>query len=127
MKKKVIIILSVVVLVIAAVAVILAIGRTDKNINFDETGTFFIAKVVEIKETTMLVEVTYKGNCGVSEGDKISVPTEKIAGVLDNDPSIVTENYVRIEFDSRIMETDPLKLGEVFKIDVTDADGVPVE
>ena len=101
--------------------------NSNKDIPFDETGAFFIAKVVEIKETTMLVEVTYKGNCGVSEGDQVSIPTEKIAGILDSDPSIVTDNYVRIEFDGSLMETYPLKLGEVFKIDVTNADGVSIE
>ncbi|MBR4867761.1 MAG: hypothetical protein IKU10_01280 [Clostridia bacterium] len=99
----------------------------DENTPIDETGTFFIGKVIEIKGSTMLVEVTNKGNCGVSEGAQVSVPTDKIAGVLDNDPAFVTDRYVRIEFDGTILETYPLQLGEVFKIDVTNADGESVE
>ena len=119
---------KIVILVLALVCVLgLCACNLSKNVPFDETGAFFVAKVVKVKETTMLVEVTYRGNCGVSEGDQVSVATKKIAGVLDNDPSIVTDNYVRIEFDGNIMETDPLRLGEVFKIDVTNADGVPIE
>lgn len=127
MKKKVIIILAVVVCIAVAVVAILILGNSNKNVPFDETGAFFVAKVVEVKETTMLVEVTYKGNCGVSEGNQVSVSTEKIADVLESAPALVTDNYVRIEFDGNIMETDPLKLGEVFKIDITNADGVPIE
>ena len=115
-------------LVLALVCILgLCACNSNKDIPFDETGAFFIAKVVEVKETTMLVEVTYKGNCGVSEGNQVSVSTEKIAGVLENNPTTVTDNYVRVEFDGNIMETDPLRLGEVFKIDITNADGVPIE
>ena len=118
-------------LIAVALALVCVLGlvgcNSKKDVPFDETGAFFVAKVVEATETTMLVEVTYKGNCGVSEGDQVSVPTEKIAGVLDSDPSIVTDNYVRIEFNGNIMESYPLQLGEVFKIDVTNADGVPIE
>ena len=101
--------------------------NSSNNVSSNETGAFFVAKVTEINDTTMLVKVTYKGNCGVSEGNQVSVPTEKLAGILDNDPSIVTDNYVRIEFDGNILETYPLSLAEIFKIDVTNEDGVSIE
>ncbi len=88
---------------------------------------FFIAKVLEIGDSTLLVEVTDKGNCGVSVGEQIRFSSEKLGGVLENDSSIVTENYLRVEFNGEIMETYPLKLGEIFSIDITDADGASIE
>ena len=115
-------------LVLALVCVLGLVGcNSKKDVPFDETGAFFVGKVVEINETTMLVEVTYKGNCGVSEGNQVYVSTEKMAGILNSDPEIVTDNYVRIEFDGSIMETYPLQLGDIYKIDVTDAEGIPIE
>lgn len=88
---------------------------------------YLIGKVVELKEETMLIEVTDKGNCGVGVGDPIYVSTEKIVGVLANDRKAVTDNYLRIEFDGAIMETYPLKLGEIFRIDITNAKGESIE
>lgn len=88
---------------------------------------FFIAKVLEIGDSTILIEVTDKGNCGVSIGDQIRFSSEKLGGVLENDSSIVTENYLRVEFNGEIMETYPLKLGEIFSIDITDSKGDSIE
>ncbi len=116
-----------IVLVLASVCFLgLCACNSNQTVVCDDTAAFFVAKVVEIKETTMLVEVTYKGNCGVSEGDIVSVSTEKIAGILANDPSIVTDNYVRIEFDGNITITVPLRLGKIIKIDVVNSDRVPI-
>ncbi len=92
-----------------------------------EGQSYFIAKVVELYEKSMLLEVTDKGNCGVNIGNQITVSTEKIAGVLANDASMVTDNYLRIEFDGLILESYPLQLGKVFKIDITNKKGESIE
>ena len=113
---------------LAMVFALSLIGCDSRNdVPFDETGAFFVGKVLEIHESTMLVEVTYTGNCGVSEGSQVNVSTDKIVGVINNDSSFVTDNYVRVEFDGSIMETYPLQLGEIYKIDVTDEEGIPIE
>ena len=112
--------------IFALVCVIGLIGcKSNQDVPFDETGAFFVAKVVEIKGTTLLVEVTDKGNCGASVGDAVVVSAEQIADVLANNPSIVTDNYVRVEFSGEILESYPLQLAKVFKIDIIDAEGKP--
>ena len=93
----------------------------------DNGNAYFIAKVSELRGNTMLVEVTDKGNCGIQVGDPISISTEKIVGVIASDPKTVTNNYLRIEFDGNIMETYPLRLGEIFRIDITNKDGFSIE
>lgn len=97
------------------------------NIKEDEVQLYFIAKVVEVTDTTMLIEVTNTGNSMVEIGSQIHVSTEKIAGVLADDPTTVTDNYVRIEYDGTVMETYPLQLGEIFKIDITNEQGISIE
>lgn len=115
-------------LVLVLICVIALVGcNSDKDISVDGTSPFFIAKVVEIREKTMLVKVTHEGNTGMSVESKVSISTEKIAGVIADDRLSVTDNYLRIEFDGVIMESYPLQLGEIFKIVVTNANGVPIE
>ena len=101
--------------------------NSDKDISIDGDGTFFVAKVLEIREKTILVKVTHKGNSGMSVGNQAILSNEKIAGVIADNSSSVTDNYIRVEFDGVIMESYPLQLGEIFKIDITNADGVPIE
>lgn len=100
---------------------------SDKGGSADNKAAFFIAKVIEINDSYMLVEVTDKGNCGISDGGRVSVSTDKISGLLENDPSFVKDNYIRVEFDGTVMETYPEQLGEIFKIDVVDEKGIYVE
>ena len=63
----------------------------------------------------------------MSVGNQAILSNEKIAGVIADNSSSVTDNYIRVEFDGVIMESYPLQLGEIFKIDITNADGVPIE
>ena len=115
-------------LVLALICIFGLVGcHSGKGGLADKKEAYFVAKVLEIKDTTMLVEVTDKGNCGVSNGSQVSVSTEKIADLLASDPSFVKDNYIRVEFDGTVMETFPEQLGEIFKIDVTDKNGVSVE
>ena len=93
----------------------------------DENEFYFIARVIELKEETMLIEVTDKGNCGVGVGNQITVSTEKISGAIADDSTAVTDNYLYIEFDGTIMETYPLQLGEIYRIDITNEKGESIE
>lgn len=93
----------------------------------DEDKLYFIAKVIELKEETMLIEVTDKGNCGVGVGNQVTVSTEKIAGAIADDSATVTNNYLYIEFDGTIMESYPLQLGEIYRIDITNEKGESIE
>ena len=88
---------------------------------------YLIGKVVELKEETMLIEVTDKGNCGVGVGDPIYVSTEKIVGVLDNDRKAVTDNYLRIEFDGVFLESSPAQLHQIYKVEITNENGEVLE
>lgn len=93
----------------------------------NEDKLYFIAKVIELKEETMLIEVTDKGNCGVGVGNQVTVSTEKISGAIADDSTTVTDNYLYIEFDGTIMETYPLQLGEIYTIDITNEKGESIE
>jgi len=94
----------------------------DLIVEFYIGNDYFIAKVTEIKEKTMFVEVVNKGNCGLAESRQVSVPAERILELHGNDASFVTGNYVRIEFDGDFTKSDPSRLGEIYRIDIVDID-----
>lgn len=114
--------------IIIVLTCLLTLAACNKESTIPKSGNpFFIAKVCKVNEITMLIEVTDKGNCSVQIGDPITISTEKIDGVLASDPTTVTNNYLRIEFDGNIMETYPLQLGEIFRIDITNKNGESIE
>lgn len=93
-----------------------------KEIPFDETNAFFVAKIVEINDNLLLVEVTQHGNSSLTEGAQINVPTN-----FEGYPECSTNDYVRIEFDGFVAETYPLQIRTVFAIDKTDSTGNSIE
>ena len=95
--------------------------KLEKAITGDEI--YFVAKLVELYEITMLIEVTDKGNSGVAVGDRIVIPTEKISTALADNYVETTDNYLCIEFDGNIMETSPLELGTIHEINVINEEG----
>lgn len=95
--------------------------KLEKAVTGDEI--YFMAKVVEMYEITMLVEVTDKGNSSVAVGDRIVISTEKILTALADNYVETTDNYLCIEFDGTVMETSPLQLGTIHEINVTNEDG----
>ena len=112
--------------VLTVVCVLGLIGcHSNQDVPSDETRAYFIAKVVEVRGTSLLVKITDKGNCGASVGDEVVV-SAGIADALVNDPSFLTDNYIRVEFSGEFLETYPLQLVKIFKIDITDAKGVPI-
>ncbi len=88
---------------------------------------YFLAKVAQIENGTMLIQVTDEGNSGTAPGDQVRISAEKLSGVLATDRAMVLENFILIEFDGNVMETYPLQLGEIFQIIVTDETGTPIE
>lgn len=88
---------------------------------------YFIAKAEEIFDGSMIVTVSDKGTSSLKAGDKLSVSTEKIAGVIANNKDTITDNYLKIAFSGEVMETYPLQIGSVSQIDITDKDGNPIE
>ena len=110
------------VIVLAVVCVLgLCACSSNKDIPFDETDAFFVAKVTEVYENYLLVEVTDKGNSSFSVGTSVEVSTNVTSA--DGCPAFVEDEYARIVFDGVVLEKYPPALGEVFKIYKTDATG----
>ena len=96
--------------------------NSNKDVSFDETNAaFFVAKVTEVYDNYLLVEVTDKGNTSFSVGTSVEVSTTVTSA--DGCPTFVADEYARIEFDGLVLEKYPPALGEVFKIYKTDATG----
>lgn len=97
--------------------------NSNKDIPFDETNAaFFTAKVTEVYEKYLLVEVSDKGNSSFSVGMIVEVSTTVTSA--DGCPNFVADEYARIEFNGVVLEKEPPALGEVFKIYKTDATGL---
>ena len=111
-------------LVLAVICVLgLCACNSKKDIPFDETNAaFFIAKVTEVHENYLLVEVTDKGNSSFSVGTTVEVSTTVTSA--DGCPKFVADEYARIEFNGVVLEKYPPALGEVFEIYKTDATGL---
>lgn len=112
-----------IVIILALVCVLgLCACNSNKDIPFDETNAaFFTAKVTEVYDNYLLVEVTDKGNSSFSVGTSVEVSTNVTSA--DGCPTFVADEYARIEFDGVVLEKYPPALGEVFKIYKTDATG----
>ena len=93
--------------------------NSNETENNAKSTYFCVAKVVELNEETMLVEIVDKGDTALENGNQVHISTEKIKEILSNDLSIENDVYIRIEFDGNIMETSPLQLGEISKIEIT--------
>lgn len=72
---------------------------------------YFMGEVLEVREKLLLVEVNDKGNVGLSKGDQAYVSLD-----VENAPVLMVGDIVKIVFNGEIMETYPVKLGEVFAI-----------
>lgn len=123
MKKKALIIGGIV--IVLAISVILAITfGTEKSPTGDPPNGYgenlFIAKILEVNDTYLLVEVTDSGNSGISVGAEVDVTTN-----IENCPDFEVGEYARVVFNGEVMEKDPLALGTVFalsKFDITDTE-----
>ena len=75
-------------LVLALVCVLSLVGCNQK------TQYYFSAKVIEVDEAYLLLEVFDKGNSNLSEGAKVEVSTDVISA--DGCPEFIVGEYARV-------------------------------
>lgn len=108
MKRKLLVLL-VVVLTLGLTA---CSKKQEANGGFEGSSQcYFMGEVLEVREKTLLVEVNDKGNVGLSRGDQAYVSLD-----VENVPDLVVGDVVKVVFNGEIMETFPVKLGEIFAI-----------
>lgn len=86
-----------------------------------ETEVYFVAKVVEPGEETLLVEITEAENSNISLGSQAWISSPKESNVSYS--GYAAGDYVRICFDGMVMETYPLQINSVTYISLTDSTG----
>ena len=82
---------------------------------------FFTARITEVHENYLLVEVTDGGNSHISVGSPATV-TKNVTSA-DGCPSLTVGEYARVVFDGTVMEKYPPSLGTVYRIYKTDESG----
>lgn len=76
---------------------------------------YFDATVIEYSVDMYTVRVTDKGTTGIGIGERAFVYEGDLS---PNNPSFVVGDTVRVFFDGYVMETAPLQLGEVYRVEV---------
>lgn len=109
-----------IILVIVCIFSIVACGKKEEK-------PFFVSKVIEISDTTILLEVTNNGNCSINEGGQVVIPLDKIAGVISENKDFVINNYLTVEFNGVVLETYPMQLDEIYVVKVTNEKGQSLE
>ena len=79
---------------------------------------YFIGKVVEVYDTTALLEVSDSGNQDFAIGDKVVVNT-----AIEGAPAFAVGDYLRVVFDGKIAKSYPPQVFNVFSIYKTDEQG----
>lgn len=88
----------------------------------DILNPYFTGKVVEVYNGGCLLEVTDKGNCNFSIGDKVEVHTD-----IENCPEYSVDDYLRISFDGKVAESYPPQIHGVTIVSKTDNTGNSIE
>lgn len=109
-------------------AVLLSACQGETNVETSVTTTerqktevYFIAKVVEPGEETLLVEITEAGNSNIPLGSQAWISSPKESNVSYS--GYAAGDYVRVVFDGMVMETYPLQINSVTYISLTDSTG----
>jgi len=123
MKKALLFIFIVVILI--AVVFLTIYFIPDKSLTGDPPVAngeyFFTARITEVHDNYLLVEVTDGGNSHISVGSPVTV-TKNVTSA-DGCPSLTVGEYARVVFDGTVMEKYPPSLGTVYRIYKTDASG----
>ncbi len=85
------------------------------------TDSYFVAKVIEPGESSMLVEITDAGTSNISLGSEAWLSSRKESNVSYY--GYAAGDYVRILFDGMVMESYPLQINSVTYISLTDCTG----
>lgn len=88
-----------------------ASGSVSMNESLNEQSVFFIAKITEVNESSLLVEVTDKGSTALNRGTAAYVST-----AFDAYVACAVGDSIRVEFDGLIQEVYPLIIPNVISI-----------
>ena len=95
--------------ILIIICMLFVLGCSKKN------QAYFDATVIEYSVDMYTVKVTDKGTTGISIGERAFVYEGDLS---KNNPVISVGDTVRVFFDGVVMETAPLQLGEVYKVEV---------
>lgn len=108
-----------------ALACILAVTGCNKEPNegsSDANGqTYFNAAVLELSDGSVKGTCTEPFDSGISVGAEFLVSTDTVEAA--GAPELAIGDDIRVVFDGRVMESDPLQLGTVFAIYLLDDNG----
>ena len=119
-KKSTMIIIGFILLAVICASIFLLFGMEKEKPGTDGEYSF-AAKVIEVKDKHLLVEVTDSGNSALQSGTKVDVSTNVTSA--DGCPSVEAGDHVSVVFNGEVMEKNPPALGTVFHIYKTDASG----
>lgn len=74
----------------------------------------FTAEVITVNDTNILAMVTDKGSSGATADSEVYITKNVTEG---NCPDLYAGDIVKVYFNGEVMETYPLKLGEVYSIE----------
>ncbi len=92
----------------------LSLAGCGKAVTEETPQAYFIAEVLEVHGTNMLVAVIDKGNSGATAGSEAYV-TKNVTSE-EGCPNLYVGDIIKVYFDGSVMESYPLQLGEVFSI-----------
>jgi hypothetical protein len=81
----------------------------------EPASVYFIGKVVSVHETSLMVEVTDSGDCGLAVGTPASVSLRNLAN--STNASYQEGSVIRVEFDGLVQESYPVGIPSVHKIE----------
>lgn len=119
-KKSTLIIIGFILLAVICTSIFLLFGMEKEKSETDGEYSF-AAKVIEVKDKYLLVEVTDNGNSALQLGTKVNVSTNVTSA--DGCPLVGVGDYIRVVFNGQVMEKNPPALGTVFHIYRVDASG----
>ena len=113
-------------LALLCVLTLVACGEADEAIeaNVATDGVelaYFVGKVIEVYDTTALLEVSNRGNQDFATGDKVVVNT-----AIEGAPAFAAGDYLKVVFDGKIAKSYPPQVLNVLDISKTDREGNPI-
>lgn len=116
MKKSIVLVLTLI-----CVLGLVSCGQRDSLRQGDNMQYFFTAKVIEVHEEYLLLEVFDAGNSNLSEGAAVEVLTDVVSA--DGCPEFIADEYARVLM-ARKPDDDPPGQLEALSIYKTDETGL---
>lgn len=115
--------LTILVLALACVLGTVGCGHQESLQQGDNVQYFFTAKVVEIDDDYLLLEVFDTGNSSLSEGVTVEVSADAVSA--DGCPEFVVDEFARVVM-ARDTEGDPTERLEALSVYKTDETGMNI-